>query len=182
MSTDYTFGHLSDSQSVTADTPRNTPSVPVEKSATVFDIFRQEMNHPAVRDTQKTYLVEGRENFGVIYSTELDFDILQRYLKRHTKKNAVSVLPLAYDLLILLNRGFSIKGEIVTDDTGDQLTFVSEVFLDMCNKLSSREAISWVYGSDAAILGALNQLLSDCGYQDLGAQEQGDEDFPTSRR
>lgn len=168
MMTDYSFVPIEEQ-----NTGVPIGSVPADDNS-IFAKFKQEMNHPVVTSPTAAFFVEGRENFSVVYSTELDFEILNRYIQRHTnKKGKTNPLNLAYDLLMLLNRGFRIDGEDVTKD-GNPILFTSDEFLQVAGEggtSSSREGIKWLYGSDADIISTSMAVLEACGYSDIDIRE-----------
>lgn len=174
---DYAFGGGTASEEAATVTRAN--DVPANEGLTLFDKFREEMNHPPVLETTKTFLVAGRPRISVEFSTLLDYEILDRYIARNTRKNKINVLNLSYDILTLLNRGFRLDGEVVEHE-GSPLTFVHPMFLQFMKAGSAREAILSLYGADAQIVATGQALLDACGFTDV-VQEDDDAADPTRR-
>lgn len=143
------------------------------KSPTPFESFKQAINRPANVEESVTYEIAGRDGMTVTFSTELDYDLLDRYMNKHRNKRrqTVDALNLSTDIMILLHRGIEINGETVEDEEGP-IQFRNPGFAGMFpNMHTTQAAMKWLFGSDSALIAVGTALLEDCGYSDLGVEK-----------
>lgn len=122
---------------------------------------------------RKRYIVPEREGYEVEYTTFVDYDQMQAWLKRSTdQKSFVGINELRFSTTLLANtcRGIYRNGELIQHE-GTPVTFTTEQFMDILGTYDAPSTIRKFYGLDGHTISVAKQVLQDAGYGNLGLME-----------
>jgi hypothetical protein len=133
-----------------------------------------------------TLPVPKRRGVAITYNTELDNDLLTAWRKRSMYDDSRDgVDPLKFACIVLTNKavGFTIHGRPVTAD-GHPLTFASSEVWEMVKPpaMSGIDAVRRLYGVDAHVIIAGEEVLRAAGYGDQIHQVEADPTVEPLRR
>jgi len=116
--------------------------------------------------------VSTRAGFAVVFSKDIDFDLLKAYRRRAGGTKTKDADELRFSSIILASacRRILRNGEPLTAE-GEPVTFASPAFLELYGVGRAVEAVRRFYGRDGVVLAAANWLLAEAGYGDEPLEE-----------
>lgn len=140
----------------------------------LLDSLFEEMSQDRAKEDY-ILTVPARPNVKLVFDVNIDFDEMNTWVKRCTKgkKDNKEVDQKAFAIVLLANTNIGIiyNGEQVNIN-GKEVTVSSTAWHEFCKKASkgkmltasTASAIKWMFGSDPAILWAVNQVMDAAGY------------------
>lgn len=161
----------------TGPNPSEAVEVPQETSVpstapSVLDELRDEVSNEV--DTPNVIkVVPMRPNVELIFSTNMEFDILRRFTRSATnmKTREQDTLKVAIAVISHLNVGIRIKGNDVHDESGSAMTIASREFRAMMGAANTQETIKRLFGKEGHIMTMGQELTEACGYGDDEASD-----------
>ncbi|GAA4916012.1 hypothetical protein [Nesterenkonia rhizosphaerae] len=162
--------------------PRVATPAPVHSTYSEEDTAAQagpslleELGREAQRDITRTirYEVKDREGWEVEFTNNISTDDYKRYQNAGTKNgkkdaSQADLAKIAGMPLVERNTGIYRRGQLVTDQKGDPITFRSEEFLEMFRVFTALDAVRKFLG-DGYTISLANDLYKQAGFNEDAA-------------
>ncbi|CAB4193238.1 hypothetical protein UFOVP1246_64 [uncultured Caudovirales phage] len=146
------------------------------RTGSVLDALKIEVGRKVRRDSVSLEVPE-RANMHIQFSPNITSEQLAEWRKRATIKRTDTLNGNYFSALILANTCESIlfDGEVVRDDSGNEVTFRSEEMLAATGTTKAVECVRAIYGIDPHVEAAAFKVLEAAGW----GEEVEDSENPT---
>ena len=154
-------------------------SEPVSRM-TLLSSLREELSKKLETEPLEL-VVPNRPKIKMVFSTDVDTYQTQLWRKRSADKTLPEGFDnLKFSCIVIANQceGIKFDGVLAVDEKGNALTFRDKELLDMMGGASGRatDAVRWLYGADAHIFKAVEEIFTAAGYNDDEDAGDGDDD------
>lgn len=132
---------------------------------TIFEMLRDELAKP-VENEPITLSVPTRSNIKVRFNTDIEFDLLQTWMRKSVKKGITDQLLFALQVLAFTCDCILLNGQDAQDEEGTNLTFAHAQFRKMLDARDTREAIRKLYVKEGHIIGIAQKVTEAAGYSE----------------
>jgi hypothetical protein len=102
----------------------------------------------------------------VRFNTDIEFDLLQTWMKKSVKKGVTDQLLFAFQVLAFTCDCILFNDQDATDNEGTNLTFAHAQFREMLGARDTRDAIRKLYVKDGHIIGTAQKISEAAGYSE----------------
>jgi hypothetical protein len=138
----------------------------------IYQMLRKELSTP-VENEPLVLKVPSRKNVSIRFSTAIEFDLLQKWLKASSKRGVTDQLLFAQQVISNQCEAVLFGDVEATDDEGTSLTFAHKELRDMLGARDVKDAIRKMYVKDGHIIGTSQRVAEAAGYSEEDMEEGG---------